>query len=184
MLIVVTGPSGVGKTYLGDLLNRRYPKKFRIVKLFTTRRPRRGEKAVDRTYVSKAEFEKLISQDKLSLYGEFDGNWYGWGTEITKNHPYHLITNVWPSYMRKFLKLEHVLPIILTIRANDKPMLVKRIMTRGQTAAAAQSRLAQEANSLSYLNQFSRKHNIKKFVIEDDTTLEKQVIPWLLQQVE
>jgi len=68
LLIVLSGPSGVGKdTVIHHLLKRSLPIEFIVTT--TSRAPRPDEKdGVDYYFVSKAQFEEMIANDELIEY--------------------------------------------------------------------------------------------------------------------
>ncbi len=75
-LIIISGPSGVGKSTVIRLLARRIGAKVSISA--TTRPPSNQEKnGVDYYFLSREEFERLIREDKLLEYAEYLGNYYG-----------------------------------------------------------------------------------------------------------
>lgn len=76
-LIVLSGPSGVGKsTVIAELLSRRDNIYFSVS--YTTRQPRVGEQdGVNYNFVSRAEFERMIAADELLEYAEYVSNYYG-----------------------------------------------------------------------------------------------------------
>ncbi len=77
LLIVISGPSGVGKDSIVEKLQERaYP--FHFVVTATSRPPRAGEvHGVDYFFVSEAEFQELIRQNELlehaMVYGQYKG---------------------------------------------------------------------------------------------------------------
>ena len=76
-LIVLTGPSGVGKGTLVQILLQRHPEIYLSVSA-TTRSPRPGETYGEHYYfVSRTDFEKMISDRHLLEWAEFAGNYYG-----------------------------------------------------------------------------------------------------------
>ncbi|MBF2021650.1 MAG: guanylate kinase [Hydrococcus sp. C42_A2020_068] len=76
-LIVLTGPSGVGKGTLVRLLLARHPELHLSVSA-TTRSPRPGEiDEKDYYFVSKEQFEQMIREKKLLEWAEYAGNYYG-----------------------------------------------------------------------------------------------------------
>ena len=76
-LIVITGPSGVGKGTLVKLLLQRHPQ-LRISTSATTRQPRLGERnGVDYYFLSKKDFETAIVNQELLEWAEYAGNYYG-----------------------------------------------------------------------------------------------------------
>lgn len=77
LLIVLSGPSGVGKTTLTrTLVSQGWP--GHIVVTATTRRPRPGEiEGVHYHFYSEEQFRDLIARDQLLERAEVHGNWYG-----------------------------------------------------------------------------------------------------------
>ncbi|MGH2489409.1 MAG: guanylate kinase [Candidatus Limnocylindria bacterium] len=77
MLVVVSGPSGVGKSTIVAALARRHPQVVPIVT--ATTRPRRpGEIAgVHYHFMSSEEFERLQANHGLLESAQVHGHWYG-----------------------------------------------------------------------------------------------------------
>ena len=76
-LIVLSGPSGVGKsTVIAELMGQRDNIYFSVS--YTTRKPRVGEQdGVNYNFVSREEFERMIADDELLEYAEYVDNYYG-----------------------------------------------------------------------------------------------------------
>ena len=76
-LIVLSGPSGVGKsTVISELLSVRSDIYFSVS--FTTRKPRVGEQnGVNYNFVSKETFEAMIARDEFLEYARYVDNYYG-----------------------------------------------------------------------------------------------------------
>jgi len=85
ILIVLSGPSGVGKgTVRKEIFSQRNTA-FEYSISMTTRKPREGEvDGVDYFFKSRDEFEALINQGKLLEYAEFVGNYYGTPVDYVK----------------------------------------------------------------------------------------------------
>lgn len=78
LLIVLSGPSGVGKGTVRKELFSRHDTAFEYSVSATTRLPREGERnGIDYFFKTREEFEEMISQDQLLEYAEFVGNYYG-----------------------------------------------------------------------------------------------------------
>jgi guanylate kinase len=78
LLIVLSGPSGVGKGTVRKAIFSEPDKAFEYSISMTTRLPREGEvDGVDYFFKTREEFEELLAQEKLLEYAEFVGNYYG-----------------------------------------------------------------------------------------------------------
>lgn len=76
--VVISGPSGTGKSTLLKKLFAEYPEKFGFSISNTTRSPRSGEKnGVDYHFTTVEDFKKLIDEKKFIEWAEFSGNYYG-----------------------------------------------------------------------------------------------------------
>ncbi|ARK22666.1 guanylate kinase [Sporosarcina sp. P26b] len=78
LLIVLSGPSGVGKGTVRKELFSSPDTNYEYSISMTTRNPREGEvDGVDYFFRSKEVFEKMIEEGKLLEYAEYVGNYYG-----------------------------------------------------------------------------------------------------------
>lgn len=76
--LVISGPSGVGKGTLFNLLRERHPDVFTLSVSHTTRAPRDGEAHGTHYYfVTHDEFEALAARDGFVEHARFGGNRYG-----------------------------------------------------------------------------------------------------------
>jgi guanylate kinase len=76
-LVVITGPSGVGKGTLLGSLRQAHPDLFFSVSA-TTRAPRAGEiEGKDYYFCDRPQFEQMVKADQLLEWAEFADNFYG-----------------------------------------------------------------------------------------------------------
>ncbi len=76
-LVVISGPSGAGKTSICNELLRKLPNARWSVSV-TTRPPRPGEKDGEAyRFVSKEEFQRMLEAGELLEHAEYLGNYYG-----------------------------------------------------------------------------------------------------------
>ena len=85
-LIVLSGPSGVGKsTVIAELLGQRKNIYFSVS--YTTRQPRAGEEnGVNYNFVTREEFERMIADNELLEYAEYVNNYYGTSMKAIQDH--------------------------------------------------------------------------------------------------
>ena len=83
-LIVLSGPSGVGKsTVIAELFSQRSNIYFSVS--YTTRQPRVGEQdGVNYNFVSREEFARMIADDELLEYAEYVDNYYGTSIKLIR----------------------------------------------------------------------------------------------------
>ena len=76
-LVVISGPSGVGKsTVIAEVMHQRDNLVFSVS--YTTRAPRAGEEdGVNYHFVDTAEFERMIRDGELLEYTQYAENYYG-----------------------------------------------------------------------------------------------------------
>lgn len=85
ILIVLSGPSGVGKGTVRKAIFDRPDTEFEYSISMTTRPRREGEiDGVDYFFRTKEEFRKLIDEGKMLEYAEYVGNYYGTPVEYVE----------------------------------------------------------------------------------------------------
>ena len=77
IMVILSSPSGVGKTTLTKKIQQKYSS-FKISVSHTTRPPRSNEvEGVDYHFVKRGEFKKLIKDKKFYEYAKIFDNYYG-----------------------------------------------------------------------------------------------------------
>lgn len=182
-IIVITGPSGIGKTHLAGLLQRKHPHKIREAKLITTRAPRLGEaKNADRIFTSTAVFQQRIDSGEVGIYGTFHGQRYGYlANDLLANNDQHIIMNTWPALVPQFSRLEESIIIGLTISTENVDLLEERMHNRGDSKQKIEERIPLIKEDIKELSEFSNKLRAqdKVFTIYDNSSLQNEVIPWI-----
>jgi guanylate kinase len=78
LLVIVSSPSGAGKTTLCHRLLREFPDKLKFSVSVTTRKPRAGERdGVDYTFVDSERFAQMVAAGEFAEWAEVHGNRYG-----------------------------------------------------------------------------------------------------------
>jgi len=73
--LIFVGPSGAGKTYLSEKLQK---SGFKLEVSYTTRPIRENEKdGVDYKFISKFEFEQAIAYGQMYEWTQYGENYYG-----------------------------------------------------------------------------------------------------------
>ena len=135
-MVILSSPSGVGKTTLSKKIQQKY-QSFRISVSHTTRPPRSNEvDGVDYHFVSNEEFEKLIKEKKFYEYAKIFGNYYGTFKKIVddtikKNDLLFDIDWQGTKQLSNFKNLKLIKIYLITI---DKKELKNRLIKRNQNS--------------------------------------------------
>ena len=77
IMVILSSPSGVGKTTITKKIQQKY-QKFKISVSHTTRKPRSNEvDGVDYHFVDHKRFKELISKNEFYEYAKIFENYYG-----------------------------------------------------------------------------------------------------------
>ncbi len=139
MIIVLSGPSGVGKTTIGKkvLEDEELANVVQRVPTFTTRPPREGEvDGEDYVFVSKTEFAIEMAAGNLLEWVEIFGNFYGTSRKVIEDIlkkgfvPMLIIDVRGGAYIKK--TFDDVLDIF--IMPPSEEVLRRRLQSRGKIA--------------------------------------------------
>ena len=137
IMIILSSPSGVGKTTLTKKIQQKN-QSFKISVSHTTRTPRSNEiDGVDYFFVSKLKFKELIDKKKFYEYAKIFDNYYGTLKEnvdqsILKNDIIFDIDWQGTKQLSKFKNLNLIKIYLIT---DNKEELKKRLINRNQNTA-------------------------------------------------
>jgi guanylate kinase len=134
-VIILSGPSGVGKNTLGDFLLQQFPELSYSVSA-TTRAIRKGETdGIDYHFMNNESFENKIKNDELLEWQEvYEGTYYGTlKSELDRINQLNqfplLVVDVFGAInVMKNLKFK---PLSIFIQAPSLEILEKRLVARG-----------------------------------------------------
>jgi guanylate kinase len=180
LLIVLSGPSGVGKGTVRRYLEQDPSLHLVYSTSMTTRQPRNGEKdGVDYYFVSKEEFEKHIEKGDLLEHASFVGNYYGTPAEEVerlRNEGKNVLLEIEVQGAQQIAqKVEDVVSIFLTPPSMDE--LENRIRKRAsEPEEIIQERLAKAEKEMKLVSQY------KYTVCNEDPQLAADMIKAIIKK--
>jgi len=165
LLLVICGPSGVGKgTICKELLKKRQDLKLSISA--TTRPKREGEvDGINYFFISEEQFKNMIEKDEFLEYAQVYGNYYGTPKDFVINalrEGKDLILEIDTQGARQ-IKEKFPEGIFIFILPPSMKELKKRIVGRGtETIDIIEKRLKSAYNEISLIKDYDY------YVINDD----------------
>ena len=157
IMVILSSPSGVGKTTLTKKIQQKY-QSFKISVSYTTRPPRSNEvDGVDYKFVKKEQFEQLIKENQIYEYAKIFENYYGTlkknvDETLQKNDIIFDIDWQGTKQLSKFKNLNLIKIFLIT---ENKEELKKRLMTRGQnTSEELEKRFNSFDEDIKYWNDY------------------------------
>ncbi|MGF1479864.1 MAG: guanylate kinase [Cyanophyceae cyanobacterium] len=138
-LIVITGPSGVGKGTLVRSLLARHPELVLAVSA-TTRKPRPGEAdGKDYHFVTEEQFQRMIESNLLLEWAEYAANYYGTPRSAVEEQISHGKSVILEIEVLGARKIKHSFPDALRLFVLPPSMeeLERRLRARGNVPEAA-----------------------------------------------
>ena len=133
--IVLSSPSGAGKTTITKKLSQKYPN-IKISISHTTRKPRPNEiDGVDYHFVTREEFKKLIQKNNFYEHAKIFDNYYGTSkNSVNKLHQgnYDVVFDIDWQGTKQLSQFEELNLIKIFILPPDKKELKKRLIDRNQ----------------------------------------------------
>ena len=165
-LIILTGPSGVGKgTVVKEILGK--DKNIWLSISATTREPRAGEKEGENYYfLNEEKFKEMIDQNLFLEWAKFAGNFYGTPLYSVKERIKKGFTVLLEIEVEGAKQIKEKFPNSLSIflLPPDKAELERRIRNRGtEEEEAIKKRLSRANYEISVSNEFDfalTNHNV------------------------
>jgi guanylate kinase len=180
LLIVISGPSGVGKGTVRDKFVDDPELNLAFSVSMTSRQPRAGEQeGVDYFFVTRERFEEALKNDELLEWTEFVGNYYGTPlafVEKLRNEGKNVLLEI---EVEGAMQIKTKCPDALTIFITPPSMeeLERRIRgRRSEAEEIVQQRLAKAAREMNLMSQY------KYVVCNDDADLAAEIISVIIKR--
>lgn len=146
ILVVVSGFSGAGKGTIMKNLMSRYGESYGLSISATTRAPRPGEAdGKDYFFVSREQFETMISEEKLIEYAKYVDNYYGTPRDFVEKQLEAGKSVILEIEIQGALKVKNKFPDtrLLFVTAPSAEELKNRLVGRGtETKEVIEARLS------------------------------------------
>ena len=157
ILVILSSPSGVGKTTLTKKIQQKY-NNFKISVSHTTRLPRSNEvNGVDYYFVSELEFKKLIDKNSFYEYAKIYENYYGTlkdNVDKTLNQNDIIFDIDWQG-TKQLSKFKNLKLIKIYLITHSKEELKKRLLSRDEnTPKEIQKRLNSFDEDIRHWNDY------------------------------
>ena len=156
--IVLSSPSGAGKTTITKKLSQKYPN-IKVSISHTTRKPRPNEiDGVDYHFVDVNEFENLIKKNNFYEHAKIFDNYYGTSiNSVNKLHEqnYDVVFDIDWQGTKKLSEYKELNLIKIFILPPDKKELKTRLINRNQdNNQTVEKRLKQYENDIKHWSDY------------------------------
>ncbi len=156
--IVLSSPSGAGKTTITKKLSQKYPN-IKVSISHTTRKPRPNEiDGVDYHFVDVNEFENLIKKNNFYEHAKIFDNYYGTSiNSVNKLHEqnYDVVFDIDWQGTKKLSEYKELNLIKIFILPPDKSELKTRLINRNQdNNQTVEKRLKQYENDVKHWSDY------------------------------
>lgn len=156
-LIIISAPSGTGKTSLVTAITRMFPTVRKSVS-HTTRHPRPGEKDGEHyNFISSESFSKMLLDGDFLEYAEVFGNYYGTSSEWVKTtleHGEDVVLEIdWQGAQQIRTKITDAISVF--ILPPSEQILLERLQARNQDDhEVIAKRMLQARSEVSHYNEY------------------------------
>ncbi|RGH68383.1 guanylate kinase [Ruminococcus sp. AM33-14] len=156
-LIIISGFSGVGKGTVIHQLLIEHPEKYVVSVSATTRKPRKGEvNGKSYHFITRKEFEELVSRDEFLEFSEYAGEYYGTlKKEVYKNYfkGKNVIIEINSQGARQIRKQQKIQSVFLIPPSFEE--LLHRLKNRGtESEESIRRRLKQALNEIEHIEEY------------------------------
>ncbi|KAF8513444.1 guanylate kinase [Hysterangium stoloniferum] len=167
--LVISGPSGTGKSTLISRLFSEHPDKFGFTVSHTTRTPRIGEVEGKHYYfVPREKFTSLLEEGAFIEHAQFSGNFYGTSAATVKDvaaSGRRCLLDIDSQGVRQVKACKDLDPVYLFVAPPSMAALRERLTGRGtETEASTQLRLQAARGEVEY----ARTPGVHDIVIVND----------------
>ena len=157
IMVILSSPSGVGKTTLTKKIQQKY-QKFKISVSHTTRKPRSNEvNGVDYHFVTYNEFKELIDNQEFYEYAKIFENYYGTLKKIVDNtfKTNDIIFDIDWQGTKQLSKFKNLNLIKIYLITDNKDELKKRLIKRDQnTSEEVEKRFKSFDDDIKHWNDY------------------------------
>lgn len=151
LLLIICGPSGVGKQTILSGLAEKWP--FRFAVSATTRPPRPGEKnGVDYFFLERDEFDSWVAEERFLEWERYDGHRYGTPASEVDGHlgrGENVVLDVEAKGARRIMRLRPE-AVAVFLQPPSPEELENRLRGRGDmTGEVIASRMAAAAEQMA-----------------------------------
>ena len=158
-MITITGPSGVGKSYLKRYLKDIF--NFEEIPVYTTRKPRKEEDSTERIYLTEEEFKDKYNKNEFIFVDKiYDAGYAFMASDLREGN--NTILELYIDNVEKFRKL-YPSTIMIALITNSQELLENRLKNRGENNIKRLCEWEEEVQKIrDNKNLFNLVYNIDK----------------------
>lgn len=164
-LLVISGPSGVGKSTAIQGVREHHPDMYFSVSA-TTRPARNGDaNGVTYWFKTREEFEEMVRQNAFYEHAEYSGNYYGTPREPVERHLSRGMDVIMDIDVQGALQIQARCPdaVLIFLAAPSFSVLEQRLRGRGDTSEADMEKRLNKARW-----EYSQGH-LYDYIVSSDT---------------